>query len=94
MPIQRRRSAPEPEPDESSVGIDLAKLSAYRESRAARLIAARIDETIAQVTRQLEVAPSWDDARYLQGVLKGMRAAQAIPQVLIDEAKKKTERTK
>jgi len=72
-------------------GFDATQLRETLDSPGYALLARRIQQAIAHNQAQLEVSDSWENTRYRQGFLAGLRCALEIPVTMHKEIAKRTE---
>jgi hypothetical protein len=79
---------PRIDPDE----IDLEQLLATVETPGWRMIATRMAEAHNRELKKLAIADTWDNTRFIQGVLAGIQAAGEIPKILETEIRGRSAR--
>jgi hypothetical protein len=70
--------------------LDLERLRECVASAGYEMIAKRVNETIVKNQTALEVSASWENTRFLQGFLGGLRCALDVPAILATEISGRT----
>ena len=71
------------DPDE----LDLSQLKETIDSPGFRLIKQRLAETYGRELAKMSTVETWDNTRYLQGLLAGLTVAADVPRILESEIK-------
>ena len=72
--------------------LDLERLRECVGSEGYQMIAQRVNEAIAKNQAALEVSASWENTRFVQGFLGGLRCALDVPGILAAEIKQRTQK--